>query len=222
MSECTKLKEINASAFYYTRALKEAVNLTLSAGSLTTIGNSAFYYSGITSIDFTGCTKLDTINSSTFSNCLSLASVTLTGTSLKTIDDNAFYGCTALTTINLEPVKSTLKNIKTSAFYNCNRLATVNLSSCTALETIGDSAFYRTTDFIEDLEFKSTSALKTIGSSTFAYSGVKKLTVDGAPIELIKNNAFDHSKLVTADIKSNTKLLDIGASAFAYCRSLTG
>ena len=159
---CTALKTINLNnvtsigreAFYGDTALK---TVTLGNG-LTYIGAYAFQKSGLTSVTIPANVKLgdDWGNYSTFRECPNLASVTVNnslvgsnefqdcpklktvrfGSKIRTIESNAFYNDTALTTVinGGDPAY-----IGRSAFENCTSLKYITLGS--RLVHIGSYAF---------------------------------------------------------------------------------
>ena len=93
------ITEIKANAFYYCQSLRNIVNEDRTSDinqdpfpkNLQTIGNGAFYGSGL---EFVGLkdTQVETIGSEVFYNCEELESLELPET-LTTIGDYAFYGC---------------------------------------------------------------------------------------------------------------------------------
>jgi len=88
-------------------------SVTLPA-NLETIGDYAFYWNDIATLDLSNCTSLTSIGSVAFSSN-NIADLDLTGcTSLKIIGDRAFLG---------------------------NDIEALDLSSCTSLKIIGDEAF---------------------------------------------------------------------------------
>ena len=157
--DCTSLSSVTleegltlvgANMFYGCTALT-SVDLP---DSLTTISTGAFNGSGLTSVDIPG--SVAEISNTAFSNCESLASVTLNeGTT--TIGSQAFNNCSALTSIEMP---STITSIGEYAFKNCTSLATVELND--GLTTIGYDAFYKCTS-LESIELPGT--ITTIRSS---------------------------------------------------------
>jgi hypothetical protein len=111
----SSLKEIGDLAFAECYQLRKADFTDCAA--LETIGDSAFYGSGLTSVDFTNCEALKTIGGSAFAY-----------SGLTSVD---FTNCAALKTIGKE------------AFYYCRNLESVNFTDCEALTKsgIGASAF---------------------------------------------------------------------------------
>ena len=91
----------------------------------------------ITKCDLTGVTdwgRTPTLPDAAFSNCTALQEVTLPD-DMKVIGTGAFFGCAALTTVNLSQVTW----INLNAFWECTSLETLALNNVTA---IGREAFY--------------------------------------------------------------------------------
>ena len=91
----------------------------------------------ITKCDLTGVTdwgRTPTLPDAAFSNCTALQEVTLPD-DMKVIGGGAFFGCAALTTVNLSQVTW----INLNAFWECTSLETLALNNVTA---IGREAFY--------------------------------------------------------------------------------
>lgn len=114
-----------------------------------------------TDSDITECTvhsSTVTIASLAFANTKELASVVLPDT-LEYVGDSAFYGDSALYSINLP---RSIKTIGASAFANCTSLAVVEIG--TGVEKIGNSAFRG------DVKLQSIAiplTVKTIGYNAF-------------------------------------------------------
>ena len=96
--------------------------------NLTTIGNQAFVFTGITNLDFP-C--LETIGSSAFYYAADFKKITLAPETLTSIGVNAFTNCIALEAANLPYVTSA----GNAAFSSCTNLKTVDLRSCESLGT---------------------------------------------------------------------------------------
>ena len=111
--------------------------------AITVIEKKAFYNNGsgygLTSVDFSNCTSLASIDYIAFSKN-QLVSLDLSKcTSLTSIGNGAFM-FNQLTSIDLSECES-LKNIDSDAFSN-NQLTSVDLSACTSLTSVGRYAFY--------------------------------------------------------------------------------
>jgi len=122
---------IGNSAFYYCTSL---TSVTI-GNSVTTIGYSAFYYcTSLTSV--TMGNSVTTIGYSAFSYCYDLTSVTM-GNSVTTIGEYAFYYCISLTSVTMG---NSVTTIGEYAFYYCISLTSVTIGN--RVTTIGNAAFY--------------------------------------------------------------------------------
>ena len=95
------------------------------------------YNTQITKCDLTGVTgwgRTPTLPELAFMNCTALQEVTLPD-DVRVIGSSAFFGCAALTTVNLSQVTW----INLNAFWGCTSLETLALDNVTA---IGQEAFY--------------------------------------------------------------------------------
>jgi hypothetical protein len=215
-TDCTLLGNLGTNAFTSCTSLTSA-NFTncLSLTELDTVTTPPPSYSytsslnvfrgctALATVNFSGCTALKWIGDNAFyrynTNATALTTVTLPdSTVFETIGASAFYNCTALTAVDLTPVKTSLKNINSNAFYGCNVLSTVNLSQCTILEKIDTSAFSGTTAFTEAVNLSSRTSLTSIGNSAFQSSGIASINCSGS-----------------------VNLSNVGSSAFEYCSNLT-
>ena len=119
----------------------------------------------ITKCDLTGVTdwgRTPTLPELAFSNCTALQEVTLPD-DMKVIGTGAFFGCAALTTVNLSQVTW----INLNAFWGCTSLETLALDNVTA---IGREAFYGCTG-LETLKIP-----KCTQFGNYIVSGCKALT----------------------------------------------
>lgn len=79
--------------------------------------------------------SVTSIGNSAFSECTSLASVTMPS-SVTSIGNSAFYGCSSLTSIT---IPDSVESIGWSAFSGCTRITSVTIPN--SVTSIGDSAF---------------------------------------------------------------------------------
>ena len=191
------------------------IHLVLSPVSSATTTAYSYYYGA-----FSDCTALtsieipasvETIKSTAFQGCSSLATVTFEkGSKLKTIGgsyasyDAYYYGafsdCTALTSIE---IPASVETIEAAAFMRCSKLATVTFEKGSKLKTIGGSyaSYYYGA-------FSNCTALTSIEIP--------------ASVETIKAAAFMRcSKLATVTFEKGSKLKTIDGYAFSCCWALT-
>ena len=119
----------------------------------------------ITKCDLTGVTgwgRTPTLPELAFMNCTALQEVTLPD-DVRVIGSSAFFGCAALTTVNLSQVTW----INLNAFWGCTSLETLALDNVTA---IGQEAFYGCTG-LETLKIP-----KCTQFGNYIISGCKALT----------------------------------------------
>ena len=234
LSNATELSNIGGSA------IQKCVNLQTIIFPTTdslTIGGYAFLDNvNMTSIDLSGVGSLTLSGPRTFAES-GLQSIDLSDTNLTSIPNQAFYGCSSLTTVTLP---TGLTSIGDSAFYGCTSLATVEVPD--SLTTIGNSAFvnsglqsidlsgtsvtsipYQAFWFCGSLsDVKLPTGITSIGTSAFCrctsltefnFNSLTSLTSIGA-------SAFEGSGITEADL-SQTKLTTIMDGAFHYNDSLT-
>ena len=133
-------------------------------------------------------------------------------TSVTSIGNNAFYGCSGLTTLNLP---SNVTSIGDRAFGYCSNLTSVDLPS--SITKMGDFVFF----YCEKLSnVNLPSDITTI--STGAFGGCSSLQNINLPsgVTTIGDNAFsDCSNLTNVTLPS--ALASIGDYAFSGCSNLT-
>lgn len=197
--------------------------------SLKEIGESAFYGSGITSIQIPE--EVRAIETGTFSYCESLKEITL-NPEIETLGRSAFYKCTALEEIN---IPNNVDSIGSSAFSNCTALTSVTIPD--RVRIIEENAFAYCSQ-IKDLSigkgvqeigsnaFNNCSALDSVYWNAENYlkennilpQGFSKITfgkdVKRIPARICLNN----SNLVQVNMADHIET--IGESAFNGCSSL--
>ena len=147
-----------------------------------------------------------TIRDWAFYGCSALASVDMP--SVTTIGYNAFKQCDALTSVSM-PVATTIGN---GAFQGCDALTSVSMPSAT---TIGDGAFQN----CSALTSVSMPSVTTIGE--YAFQNCSALTSVSMPsVTTIGDLAFNYcSALTSVDIPASVRL--IGDYAFEWSSGLT-
>ena len=186
---------------------------------VTAIGDYAFYkYDGITSVTFSGTSKLQTIGQQAFSQCTSLSSISIPE-SVTSIGHIAFYECSNLTkvTINSDAIAS-----KTYQFGGSN-LKTIFGAQVTEyvigedVTAIGDYAFNGCSNMTS---ITISDNVTSLGNN--AFSSCRGLTSITIPenVESIGNGAFSScTGLESVTIPENVK--NIGNNAFRSCTGLT-
>lgn len=185
------------------------------------IAQYAFWQSAIT--DLTIPASVKTIGSNAFQKCESLKSVSILAASsdaearLTEIPDFAFFGCTALQTIE---IPEGIAKIGKSAFYECSYLTYVKFPD--SLKTIGEFAFYKSS--MVQLGFGETSQLETIARKAFQGCAVLGYEEYGAiklpdSLKTIGDYAF-YNCASLAEIVFGSGLETIGNYAFSGCAAL--
>lgn len=109
---------------------------------VTSIGNYAFYYCGLTSVEIPN--SVTSIGNSAFYYCSSLTSVTI-GEGVTSIGVSAFCNCTSLTSIE---IPDSVTSIGDSAFKFCSSLTSVTVLSTTP-PTLDSLAFNGTSSSLK-------------------------------------------------------------------------
>ena len=131
---------------------------------------------------------------------------------MTSIGENAFYGCSSLTSIN---IPSSVTSIGWGAFYGCSSLTSINIPS--SVTSIGEWTFYGCNSLTS---INIPSSVTSIGKGTFR--GCSALTSINIPssVTSIGYGAFeDCSSLTSINIPSS--VTSIGEYAFNGCSSLT-
>ena len=161
--------------------------------------------------------SVTTIGERVFGGCSSLTSIYIPS-SVTTIGQLAFVDCSNLTTVTIGE-NSLLTKIGDSAFSNCSSLTAIYIPS--SVITIGNNAFKNCSN-LATVTIGENSQLTTIGEGAFAgCSSLTSIYIPGSVIT-IGNNAFeDCSNLTTVTIGDNSLLTTIGEGSFSNCSSLT-
>lgn len=193
--------------------------------TLNSIGSNAFASSAVKTLEYAEGTQT-TLR--TYAD--QIVFLTLPST-LKTIPERTFYGCTSLASLYVPEGVTTIGDY---AFYNTSSLASLHLPE--SLTTIGNYAFTNTSSLPK---VTLPSSLTRIGTDAFASSGIttleyaegtvtahltyaKKIVNLVLPSSLvtIPDNAFvDCTSLSKLTLPVNVR--SIGSSAFANCTALT-
>lgn len=181
--------------------------------SVTEIKNEAFRDTLVKHVSFAPESKIETISWYAFAFAANLETIELPD-SVKTIDSNAFYGCSALTTVTA----SELTAINSTAFRDCTALASIDISKVTA---IGADAFYN----CQSLDgIRLNSAIAAIPQQAF-YNCASLTTLNLTNVTSVGYEAFygctllnniDLSALETAVYSTQ----NYANRSFGYCTSL--
>ena len=168
---------------------------------VTSIGNSAFYDSSLTSVTIGN--NVTSIGQEAFRKCSALTSVII-GKSVTSIGENAFEGCSSLTKTNYTGDIASWCDIK--------------FESISANPMYCSHNFYINNQKIEELVIPS--SVTSIGYYTFSgCSSLTSLTIPNS-VTSIGEGAFSScTALSVVSIAEN--LITIDKGAFAYCSSLT-
>ena len=195
-------------------------------GGLETLQSRTFGYCiSLKTIDLSGVTM---VNDSVFRNCTSLETVVL-GNQTTSVGYNAFYGCTELSSINLDK----LTVIDGGAFAGCTGLTSVNIplvwsigqeafAGCSNLETV---TFGRNVT-VSKKAFKDCTKLATINTEkmdsvnegVFTSCTSLQSVVLGSDIKTVGVEAFSQCSALTSINLENTKVIE--ERAFSGCSSL--
>ena len=167
--------------------------------SLTTIGDMAFAYTGITELQLPS--RLENIPVGLVSNCVNLKKVNIPAATIS-IEASAFEDCETLESITLP---EGLESIGSSAFSGCASLK--NISVPANVKSLGESAF-------EDCSGVTTitlrEGLEKINSSAFrGCSSLQSLTIPNSVTYLGNNIIRDDNALKYLEIGGGVEELDL-------------
>ena len=132
--------------------------------------------------------------------------------SVTSIGDRAFYGCSSLSEI---VIPSSVTSIGDRAFYGCSSLSEIVIPSC--VTSIGNGAFYGCHSLSEIV---IPSCVTSIGDSAFSYCRSLSEIVIPSSVTSIGKDAF--SRCVSlSEIVIPSSVTSIGKGAFSYCDSLS-
>ena len=188
--------------------------------SVTSIGNSAFYYcSGLTSITIPNSGT--SIGDWAFGWCSGLTSITIPN-SVTSIGDYAFYYCSSLTSIT---IPNSVTSIGDYEFSRCTGLTSITIPN--SVTSIGDYAF----EYCSGLtSITIPNSVKSIGKNAFGgCDGLTSITVatDNAKYDSRDNsNAIIETTTNTLVVGCKNTIIpnsvtSIGSYAFCDCTGLT-
>lgn len=228
-------KPTGTSTYSMSRLSSEALPVkTIASGGFRDCTN-------ITSIDFSNCTNLTTIESGAFSNCSGLMEVDLSNCeNLTTIESGAFSNCANLITLNLSNLKN-LNAIEYYAFYGCNKLIRIQYDTNAPAFSYGADIYSFGLEYYnENLEIIDQNAsfngsIVTSGDYNYLILNDTKyllgFSTKGLFNTKVKNIALDTNAIHAAAFSYNEKLLEvdlsnhpnlefIGKGAFEVCVNL--
>jgi hypothetical protein len=187
--------------------------------SVWSIGDNAFYYSGLTSIVIPN--SVIVIGWGAFNECINLASVVFESpSSLEYIDSFAFYGCTSLTTITIPKSVQALGPNPFAHTPNLENIFVEDGSLYFASDGYSLFDFCRTTLFAGTKNSIIPSSVTTIRS--WAFLGCSNLTSITIPngVTTIGYEAFMECTSLT-NVSIPQTVTAIRMDAFTFCTSLT-
>ena len=204
VSANSKLQTIGVSAFQSTKGLKNAD--FSKATLLESIGNSAFVGSAITSISLPA--SLKTIGNNAFKDCQALTAFASTAN----IGEYTFSGCNALKEVIIQEGTETIGN---SAFRNITALEKITIEE--GLTTINEYAFSGCTA-LQSISLPE--SLTSLGSSVFYGCTALEKAEIGMGITSVPQYLFSGCTALN-EVKMSPKTTTIQSDAFKSCSGLT-
>ncbi len=215
LDDMTDLVEIGDSAFSGSKNL-EFVSLR-GLSKLTTLGDSTFYgaYNEtnlLKTVDFTGCSALESIGQMCFNWQAALESVDLTPcTSLKTIDRQMFDGCSSLKTVKFPVSLQSIAAERGMDFFRaCTSLESIEVAAGNLYFESENGVFYAAgkTELIKypsastaATSFTVPSTVKKIWAYAFSYAeNLQSIDVSQCQPELIGYGAFEGCSNATIEL----------------------
>ena len=151
--------------------------------SVKVIGDSAFAYSKLKTIDLS---NIEELSSMAFEGCSSLLKVTIPE-AITEIPYRLFYNCYSLQKIVIE---GEVTLINEYAFGNCYVLNSINIPN--TVSSIGSGAF-RNCELLKTISLKDTEVTEI---SSYLFAGCRSLaTIEFGDIETVGEHAFDNCKV---------------------------
>ena len=154
---------------------------------------------------------LTSIGDNAFSGCSSLSSITIPN-SVTSIGDYAFIHCSSLTSVTLG---NSVTSIGKEAFKDCSGLTSITIPN--SVTSIGENAFYYCSSLTS---VTLGNSITTIEYGTFSKcSSLTSVTLGNSVTSIGKEAFRDCSSLTSITIPNS--VTTIGYRAFQYCSSLT-
>ena len=181
---------------------------TVIPGTVISIAYSAFYGSGLTSVDIPN--SVTTIGKDAFFGCSGLTSVNIPN-SVTIIGDAAFQSCSSLTSVD---IPNSITAIGNGVFAWCYGLTSVNIPN--SVTTIGSWAFGECGGLTS---VNIPNSVTTIGSAAFSSCHLTSVTIPNS-VTTIGDAAFSYCTGLT-DVTIPNSVTHIGDEAFNCCWALT-
>ncbi len=184
--ENQSISEIGKHAFYQCSNLTD---VSLSGMTIGAIESEAFF----------GCKSLTSLNINEVTNIGSMGNAAFAGSGLvstgldkvvglKSIPDNAYDSCRALTDSGLGK-NTSITSIGASAFKYCSSLATTGLEHNTTIETLGRACFYGA-DLSGGVTLPYYSKIELLPNDAFGYTNLETVFFGCNHVVLINSDSF--------------------------------
>ena len=166
--------------------------------------------------------SVTSIGDNAFYGCTGLTSVTI-GNNVTSIGDNAFKDCSGLTSVT---IGNNVTSIGSEAFYSCSKLTSVHISDLAAWCKISFKSTplqYAHRLYLNDEEIKDLvipNSVTSIGRRSFEYcSGLKSVTIPNSVTSIGDRAFYCCSGLTSVDIPNS--VTSMGNDIFWNCYALT-
>lgn len=195
----------NCTALTYVKIPAGVTELGVKSASTT--GEVFYGCSNLQEVEFSSDSNITTLYGSTFYGCKALTTLNLPG-SITVFGQKEFYNCSALTSIKLP---NSLTEIPANLFYGCTKLETIDFDG--VITSIGTYAFQN----CSALTAFDTSAVTSFATSAFNGAGITSVVVN---CDVSASSVFANCKsLTTVTIGAGVRTL--GSSMFQGCTKLT-